>query len=108
MLKTKLQESECGSRSRKGTVPERSSGMVTFGPSERGGDNQQPSAKLWSVPSKRAVHRLSGGGGYGSLKVGIILVEKFNKTAPVNRDPDELDLSLRFSQTPSREVLIMF
>jgi hypothetical protein len=62
MLKTKLPEPECGNRSRKWAVAERSSGMVTFGPSERGGDNQQPSAKLWPVQIKRAVHRLSGGG----------------------------------------------
>jgi hypothetical protein len=28
-----------------------------------------------------------------------MLVEKLNKTAPVNRDPDELDLPLRDSQS---------
>jgi hypothetical protein len=35
-------------------------------------------------------------------------VEKFNKTALVFHDPDELELPLRYSQSPSREVLIMF
>jgi hypothetical protein len=82
--------------------------MMTFGPSERGGENQQPNAKLWSVQTKSAVHRLSGGRGYGSLKVGIMLIEKLNKTAPVNRDLDELDLPLRYRPSPSKEVFIMF
>jgi hypothetical protein len=62
MLKTKLREPEYGRRSRKEAVAESSSGMVIFGPFEKGGDNQQPSAKLWSVQSKLAVHRLSSGG----------------------------------------------
>jgi hypothetical protein len=81
--------------------------MVTIEALRKGWVNQQPSAKLWSVQSKRAVHRLNGGWGK-QRKVGIMLIEKFKKSAPVNHNPDELDLPLRYSQSPSREVRIMF
>jgi hypothetical protein len=36
------------------------------------------------------------------------MIEKFKKTTPVNHNPDELELSLRHSQSPSREVLVTF